>query len=227
MMRLAATVLVVMFTCACQCRVRVVQSSPGGAGIPPGGSGGAGLPQGPAHDIIALLTDPETRKVGRVFVSAPFGGTVELKKKGAATRVVVGQPPHAPFKLSNDQIQQLFGDAFAALPPTPRHTFVYFESGSDQLTPQSERQLTEFLTVVKNWPVPDVTVVGHTDTVGTAQANIDLGRSRATLIGDRLVAAGLDGTIVLVTSHGEADLLVQTPDETAEPRNRRVEVSVR
>ena len=75
--------------------------------------------------------------------------------------------------------------------------------------------------------MPDVTVVGHTDTTGTAQANIELGRSRATLIRDRLVAAGLDASLVSVASHGEADLLVPTPDDTLEPRNRFVDVSVR
>jgi len=42
-----------------------------------------------------------------------------------------------------------------------------------------------------------------------------------------LLTAGLDGSIVDATSHGEADLLVATPDETFEPRNRRVEISVR
>ena len=42
-----------------------------------------------------------------------------------------------------------------------------------------------------------------------------------------LVAAGLDATSVEVTSHGEAVLLVRTPDETYEPRNRRVEITIR
>ena len=37
-----------------------------------------------------------------------------------------------------------------------------------------------------------------------------------------LVEAGLDGASVDVTSDGELDLLVKTPDETPEPRNRRV-----
>jgi peptidoglycan-associated lipoprotein len=32
---------------------------------------------------------------------------------------------------------------------------------------------------------------------------------------------------VAVTSHGEAVLLVRTPDETYEPRNRRVEITIR
>jgi outer membrane protein OmpA-like peptidoglycan-associated protein len=33
--------------------------------------------------------------------------------------------------------------------------------------------------------------------------------------------------MIEVASHGEADLLVHTPDETPEPRNRRVDITVR
>jgi len=42
-----------------------------------------------------------------------------------------------------------------------------------------------------------------------------------------LVAAGLDAALIDVTSHGESELQVQTADGTLEPRNRRVEISVR
>ena len=44
---------------------------------------------------------------------------------------------------------------------------------------------------------------------------------------DLLVAAGLDAALVEVASHGESNPLVPTPDNTAEARNRRVEVTVR
>ena len=44
---------------------------------------------------------------------------------------------------------------------------------------------------------------------------------------DLLIEAGLDASAIEVYSHGETDLLVQTPDETPEPRNRRVEIAVR
>jgi outer membrane protein OmpA-like peptidoglycan-associated protein len=42
-----------------------------------------------------------------------------------------------------------------------------------------------------------------------------------------LTEAGLDASTIDVTSLGEADLLIKTPDETPEPRNRRVEIAVR
>jgi outer membrane protein OmpA-like peptidoglycan-associated protein len=95
------------------------------------------------------------------------------------------------------------------------------------LTPESDRLLPEILEHVKSRSVPDVTVIGHTDTMGSAESNVVLGLGRANLIRERLVAVGLDSSLVSAESHGEADLLVPTPDETPEPRNRRVEVSVR
>jgi outer membrane protein OmpA-like peptidoglycan-associated protein len=42
-----------------------------------------------------------------------------------------------------------------------------------------------------------------------------------------LTAAGLDASSIEVSSLGEADPLVRTPDDTPEPRNRRVEIGVR
>jgi peptidoglycan-associated lipoprotein len=76
-------------------------------------------------------------------------------------------------------------------------------------------------------PAPDVSVIGHTDTTGEADPNVALGMRRATLIRDLLVKTGLDPGQVDVASHGEADLLVPTPDNTEEAKNRRVEVIVR
>ena len=42
-----------------------------------------------------------------------------------------------------------------------------------------------------------------------------------------LVDAGLNASTIDVTSVGELDPLVKTPDETPEPRNRRVDIAVR
>jgi outer membrane protein OmpA-like peptidoglycan-associated protein len=75
--------------------------------------------------------------------------------------------------------------------------------------------------------VPEVAIVGHTDTLGDAAANVALGLKRASSVQRLLVDAGLDASIVDVTSHGESDPVVKTPNNIAEPRNRRVEIVVR
>ena len=80
---------------------------------------------------------------------------------------------------------------------------------------------------MKDRPVPEVVVIGHTDTTGTPASNFELGLKRATMVRALLVEAGLDAASIEVTSHGEAVLLVKTPDETYEPRNRRVEITIR
>jgi outer membrane protein OmpA-like peptidoglycan-associated protein len=47
------------------------------------------------------------------------------------------------------------------------------------------------------------------------------------MIQNLLVNEGLDASLIEVTSLGESDPLVRTADEVLEPRNRRVEISVR
>jgi OOP family OmpA-OmpF porin len=75
--------------------------------------------------------------------------------------------------------------------------------------------------------VPEVEVIGHTDTIGSKVNNVALGLRRAELIRRLLIDIGLGESLMKVTSHGEADLLVRTADGVAEPRNRRVEITVR
>src|SRR5262249_58306279 len=87
--------------------------------------------------------------------------------------------------------------------------------------------LPEILQLVKDRPAPDVVVIGHTDTTGSAASNYQLGLRRATTVRDLLVAAGFDSMLITVMSVGEAEPLIPTPDETREARNRRVEVAVR
>jgi outer membrane protein OmpA-like peptidoglycan-associated protein len=80
---------------------------------------------------------------------------------------------------------------------------------------------------VKSYPAPEVVVIGHTDTTGTPQSNAELGLRRANAVRALLVQAGLSPSAIDVRSHGEGELLVPTADNVFEPKNRRVEVTVR
>jgi len=182
--------------------------------------------QAPVRDRVVLAADPETGEVGRVTVTTP-GGQVELAERGASTTVTSGGAPTPPSPMSDADIQQLFGAALAVQPPAARRFELYFETGGDTLTADSKAQVPDVLAAVKSRVAPEVSVIGHTDTTGAAEANVALGLRRATLIRDLLLQAGLDASLVDVASHGESNLLVQTPDNTAEARNRRVEVTVR
>jgi outer membrane protein OmpA-like peptidoglycan-associated protein len=77
----------------------------------------------------------------------------------------------------------------------------------------------------------EVVVTGHTDTLGGTEDNDSLSLERATAVAaklkDSLAAHGVAADAVTVVGRGERDLLVTTRDQKAEPRNRRVEITVR
>jgi outer membrane protein OmpA-like peptidoglycan-associated protein len=81
--------------------------------------------------------------------------------------------------------------------------------------------------VVKQRNDPEVVAIGHTDTTGTPASNVELGLRRANAVRTILVDAGLRAGSIAVRSHGEGALLVRTADGVFEPRNRRVEITVR
>jgi len=183
-------------------------------------------PERPGDTMVALLPDPDSGVVGKAVVSNA-AGTAELDTARASTRVSGNRPPGDVTALGEAEAKTLFGDVLSALPPSPHHFTLYFEFESDALTAESQALVPEVLQAVKDFPVADVVVIGHTDTTGAAAANVELGLRRANVVQKLLLDAGLEGSMVEVTSHGETDLLVPTADDTFEPRNRRVEISVR
>jgi outer membrane protein OmpA-like peptidoglycan-associated protein len=175
---------------------------------------------------IVLLPDPETGITGRIRVTDEFG-SMDVSTPRAATRVTANAAPGPITTMSEADVNMLFGRALAALPPASRHFTLHFRFESDALTAESTALVPEILETVKGLTVPEVIVVGHTDTMGDAKANLALGRKRAKTVSDILVKAGLAPSMIEVTSHGEGVLLVKTADNAAEPRNRRVEITVR
>jgi outer membrane protein OmpA-like peptidoglycan-associated protein len=176
---------------------------------------------------VAVVLLPEADgTVGRATVSNS-AGAVELETARASTRVVAGAAPEVVVEISDAEVTQLFGAALAAQPPAPAHFTLYFQFDSDELTEESRKLVADVQDALRAYPAPQVIVVGHTDTTGSPAANIDLGLQRAHVVRAHLVQSGMDASAIESASHGEATPLVPTADEVAEPRNRRVEVTVR
>lgn len=180
----------------------------------------------PAQTLVLLLPDANDATVGRAVVSNQ-AGQLELAAARESTSVSPNQPPAAATIMSEADVSRLFDEVLSALPPAPRHFTLYFLFESEELTAESRALVPEIVQAVRDRPSPEVGVVGHTDTTGTPAGNFELGLRRANAIRGRLLEVGIDASVIEVTSHGEADLLVKTADEVREPRNRRVEITVR
>ncbi len=151
--------------------------------------------------------------------------TVVLDQPYAAATLTSRGPE--PAKADPAQVQARYGSALAARPLPPLQFTLYFVEGKDEFTDDSRRAFDGVLAEIARRPVPDVLVVGHTDTVGSDAVNDPLSRQRAEVVRRALLARGIPAQDVSVVGRGEREPLVATGDNVAEPRNRRVEIYVR
>ena len=171
---------------------------------------------------LVLLPNPDG-KVGSVTLKGPKGEKVLTEANAAAALDGCGNI----YKVSKEQIQRDFGQAIAALPALPEQFMLYFENGKEVLTKASEGELPRVLERVKARQSADMSITGHTDTVGSHKSNDALGLRRANVVAKQMRALGMPNLALTVESLGERNLLIPTPDNTPEPRNRRVEITVR
>jgi outer membrane protein OmpA-like peptidoglycan-associated protein len=164
-------------------------------------------PTRPGDEVVLLLPDADTGITGRAVVSNP-AGSAELDDPREGARVSPNQAPGPVGRMSQNDVDRLFGDALKSLPPAPRHFTLNFRFESDELTEHSRALVPEILKTDKSRVVPDVVVVGHTDTSGSADAILELGLMVAVMVRTLLVDAGLVPQSIEVTSHVEADLLI-------------------
>jgi len=129
--------------------------------------------------------------------------------------------------LDAGQVREMFGSTLDALPGVATSFTLYFVEGKDELTPESQAQLESVFAELKRRPLPDIVVIGHTDTVGSLDFNDKLSRARADRMRELLIERGLPGERIQAAGRGKRELLVPTEDNVSEPRNRRVEINVR
>ena len=104
---------------------------------------------------------------------------------------------------------------------------VQFATGSADLTPQAIQTLDNLGKAMSDQSLSPYRfrVEGHTDTVGTREMNKSLSERRADAVADYLATNfHIDRSRLQPVGMGEDNLLVPTPDQTNEPRNRRVQV---
>ena len=104
---------------------------------------------------------------------------------------------------------------------------VDFRTGSADLTPAAERTLDQLGRALSSDALASYRfrIEGHTDTVGTPEANKALSTKRADTVSAYLQTKfAIDAARLEPEGLGSSELLVQTPDQTPEPRNRVVRV---
>jgi len=184
--------------------------------------------------VAALTATPAPPNETIVVLPAPDGHVGGVVVQRGDSRQLLDKPyagirsgESGVTQLPASEVRQRFGATLVALPPRPATFVLHFVTGTDELTEESKAELPKVLSALRERPVPDVLVVGHTDTMGDAGANDRLSAQRAERVKGLLVDIGIRADRIRVAGRGERELLIATPDSVDEPRNRRVEIIVR
>lgn len=78
----------------------------------------------------------------------------------------------------------------------------------------------------QNTDIPQVTIAGHTDNVGSPNYNMELGRRRAQAVYDLMVKYGVSPSRMKVASFGEQHPIASNNTEEGRAKNRRVEFHI-
>lgn len=190
---------------------------------------GCASPPPPPPSVRVVLL-PQTDASGQALATAvnvTTGAQTQSLDKPLAMAELDSKGQLSQRIATLDEIQARYGDVLKIQPPSPEVFVLRFVSGKSELTPESAAELPRLIALAQSRAGGEILVVGHTDRVGTVDANDKLSARRAQAIADLIKAQGFSADLITAYGRGEREPAVPTVDEVAEPRNRRAEVIIR
>lgn len=102
----------------------------------------------------------------------------------------------------------------------------YFDFDKYNLKPEGKKALDALVAEMKIDQVEQITVVGHTDSIGTEAYNQKLSERRAKTVADYLVSKGVPAAKIKAYGKGETQPVASNKTKAGRAKNRRVEVTV-
>lgn len=176
-----------------------------------GGIGGAGLGY-----LLGGLIGGKTARIVGAGIGAAAGGYVgyrmdeqikELEEATAGSGVDVSQTPNGDGILVN-------------LPD------VTFAVNSTAISPSMRNTLDGVAQSMVNYPNSLIDVMGHTDSTGSEQYNLDLSKRRAESVANYLSSRGVARARMETIGYGEQYPVADNTTESGRAQNRRVEIRI-
>jgi outer membrane protein OmpA-like peptidoglycan-associated protein len=102
--------------------------------------------------------------------------------------------------------------------------YINFDTGKASIRPDSNQTLNEAAAALKAAPGMKIEVAGHTDNVGTPEANQKLSEDRAKAVMAALVARGVEAARLTAKGYGQNVPIADNRSEAGRAKNRRVEL---
>lgn len=171
---------------------------------------------------------------GGAAVGAIVGRQIGSTARGAVVGAVVGGAAGAVIGRQMDQQAEELAASIpgATVQRVGEGIVVTFESGllfpfdSDQLLPAGRENLSNLAASLQQYPETEVLIIGHTDSVGTAQYNQGLSERRASSAAGVLSSYGVPRSRIQTMGRGLTEPIADNSTEWGRQQNRRVEIVI-
>lgn len=103
---------------------------------------------------------------------------------------------------------------------------IYFDFNRSKITPQSRKVMNDLANYLESNDGAKIEITGYTDSKGTDNYNIRLGKRRAQAAYDYLIKKGIPGSAIVTNTSGESNPIASNNSEVGRQLNRRVEFSI-
>ena len=103
---------------------------------------------------------------------------------------------------------------------------LYFATNKTIILPESEAALSDLAAFLLNNPSVSILITGHTDAIGSEEANMRLSIGRAQAVRNNLIQRGVDGERIAFQGKGETEPIADNDTEEGRAQNRRVEFEI-
>ncbi|WP_413438759.1 OmpA family protein [Sulfuriferula sp. GW1] len=173
-----------------------------------------------------ILMPDETGMVGAITIKTSSDFRV-INQAYNPVRITEGSTKiTSTHALTEAQVKEEFAHLINAQPSPPASFVIHFATESSALSEKSRLALPRIIASIKARAPAEVTIIGHTDTTGTDNLNNRLAYKRAKAVEDAIKDSLPPGLTLSIEAYGSKTLLIPTPTNVDEQRNRAVEILI-
>jgi outer membrane protein OmpA-like peptidoglycan-associated protein len=170
---------------------------------------------------VAVSASPVVKETGTTVRNAIMGAAANGPAATTISRQMDKQSQELAFELPGAVVQRLGSGIVLTLPEG-----MLFAQESDELSSASRDNLRRLASSFEKYPNTRIMIVGHSDTQGGSERNVNLSERRAQALASFLEQTGVNRARMTTIGRGDAEPIATNDTDAGRQWNRRVEIAI-